>query len=94
MKDYCDRNYKVIKSKAYLVWGLVMSALSMIMLLMSLIAAIHKYDILIIVTGFGAAAVWTVAAVACISIYYNDNRIVINEKAKEIAEAVENAVKK
>lgn len=94
MKDYCDRDYKLIKSKSYLVWGLVMAALALIILIISLLTFADNSNIALAATGFGAAAAWTVASSMCLRVYYKDNHVEIKEKAKGIAEAVENAVKK
>ena len=94
MKDYYDRDYKLIRSKSYLVWGLVMAALAVVMLIMTVLTLEDDKSIALAATGFGAAVVWTIGAVVCISVYYRDNRLEIREKAKEIAETVENAVKK
>lgn len=94
MKDYYDRDYKLIKSKSYLIWGLVMAALALIMLVVSLLTLAENSNTALAVTGFGAFAAWTIGTVMCIKVYYKDNHVEIKEKAKEIAEAVENAVKK
>lgn len=94
MKDYYDRDYKLIRSKSYLVWGLVMAALALIMLILTLLTLEENKSIALAVTGFGAFVVWTIGAVVCIRVYYRDNRLEIREKAKEIAETVEKAVKK
>ncbi|MBP1550135.1 MAG: hypothetical protein J6A05_09030 [Oscillospiraceae bacterium] len=94
MKDYYDRDYKLIRSKSYLVWGLVMAALALVMLIITLLTLEENASIALAATGFGAAAVWAIGAVVCIRVYYRDNRLEIREKAKEIAETVENAVKK
>ena len=94
MKDYYDRDYKLIRSKSYLVWGLVMLALALVMLIMTVLTLEDDKSIALAATGFGAFVVWTIGAVVCIRVYYRDNRLEIREKAKEIAETVEKAVKK
>lgn len=94
MKDYYDRDYKLIKSKSYLIWGLIMAALSLIMIVVSALTIFHDLSMVLVVTGFAAAAIWAVTSAVCLRVYYKDNHIEIKEKAKEIAEAVENAVKK
>lgn len=94
MKDYYDRNYRAIKSRSYLIWGLVMAALSLIMIIVAILSMVHNAALMHIVTAFAAAAAWAVASLACLNVYYRDNRIEIKEKAIEIAETVENAVKK
>ncbi|MBQ7981763.1 MAG: hypothetical protein IJ305_09200 [Oscillospiraceae bacterium] len=94
MKDYYDRNYKAIKSRSYLIWGLVMAALSLVMLVFSILTIVHGLSTILAVTGFGASAAWAVASGVCLKVYYKDNHVEIKEKAKELAEAVENAVKK
>ena len=94
MKDYYDRDYRLIRSKSYLVWGLIMAALAVVMLIMAVLTFEKDKSVALAVTGFGAAAAWTIGAVVCISVYYRDNRLEIREKAKEIAETVEKAVKK
>lgn len=94
MKDYYDRNYKAIKSRSYLIWGLVMAALALVMLVLSVLTIVHGLGTVFVVTGFGAAVMWAVASGVCLKVYYKDNHVEIREKAKEIAEAVENAVKK
>ncbi|MBQ3162313.1 MAG: hypothetical protein IJC04_09350 [Oscillospiraceae bacterium] len=94
MKDYYDRNYKAIKSRSYLIWGLIMASLTLIMIVVSVLSMVHDAALIQIVTGFAAAAAWAVASLACLNVYYRDNRIEIKEKAIEIAETVENAVKK
>lgn len=94
MKDYYDRDYKLIRSKSYLVWGLIMAALAVVMIIMAVLTLEDDKSIALAATGFGAAAAWAIGAVVCIRVYYRDNRLEIREKAKEIAETVENAVKK
>lgn len=94
MKDYYDRDYKLIRSKSYLVWGLIMAALALVMLILTLLTLEENKSIALAATGFGAAVVWTIGAVVCIRVYYRDNRLEIREKAKGIAETVEKAVKK
>lgn len=94
MKDYYDRDYKLIRSKSYLVWGLIMAALALVMLILTLLTLEENKSIALAATGFGAFVVWTIGAVVCIRVYYRDNRLEIREKAKEIAETVEKAVKK
>lgn len=94
MKDYYDRDYKLIRSKSYLVWGLVMAALALVMLVVSLLTLDNNPNTALAVTGFCAVAAWTIGALACFNVYYRDNRVELKEKAKEIAETVENAVKK
>lgn len=94
MKDYYDRNYKAVKSRSYLVWGLIMAALALVMVVVSALTIVHEAGTVLVVTGFAAAAVWAVASGICLAIYYKDNHVEIKAKAKEIAETVENAVKK
>ena len=94
MKDYYDRDYKLIRSKSYLVWGLVMAALSLLMIVFSALTIVHGSDNILVVTGFCAAIAWAAASIVCIRVYYKDNHVEIKAKAKEIAETVENAVKK
>jgi len=98
MKDYYDRDYKLIRSKSYLVWGLIMAALAVVMLIMTVLTLEDDKSIVLAVTGFSAVVAWTMGAVVCIRVYYRDNRLEIREKAKEktkeIAETVEHAVKK
>ena len=94
MKDYYDRNYRAVKSKSYLIWGLVMASLSLIMVIVSILSIVHDMQTVLVVTGFAAGLAWTVAALACFTVYYRDNRIELKEKAREIAETVENVVKK
>ena len=94
MKDYYDRDYKLIKSKSYLIWGLIMSALALVMLVVTVLTLRDNPSTALAVTGFCAAAAWTIGALTCFNVYYRDNRIELKEKAKEIAETVENAVKK
>ncbi len=94
MKDYYDRDYKLIKSKSYLIWGLIMAALALIMLVLTLLTLAENSNKALAVTGFAAAVIWAVASGVCIRVYYKDNHVEIKAKAKEIAEAVENAVKK
>ena len=94
MRDYYDRGYKTIKSRSYLVWGLVMAALALVMLVMTVLTYISDKNTVLAVTGFCAFIAWAIGAVVCIRVYYRDNRLEIKEKAREIAETVENAVKK
>ena len=94
MKDYYDRDYKLIRSKSYLVWGLVMAALALVMIIIAVLTLEGDKSIALAATGFGAAVAWTMGAVVCIRVYYRDNRLEIREKAKEIAESVEKTVKK
>ncbi len=94
MKDYYDRGYKAIRSRSYLIWGLVMAALALVMLVMTVLTYLEDGNITFAVTGFCATAAWVIGAGVCIRVYYRDNRMEIKEKAKEIAETVENAVKK
>ena len=94
MKDYYDRSYRAAKSKSYLIWGLVMAALSMIMLIVSILSIVHDVQTIIVATGFAAGVAWAFASLVCFNVYYRDNRVELKEKAKEIAETVENAVKK
>ncbi len=94
MKDYYDRDYKLIKSKSYLVWGLIMAALALVMFILTLLTLEESASIALAVTGFSAVVAWAIAAVVCIRVYYRDNRLEIREKARGIAETVEKAVKK
>ena len=94
MKNYYDRNYKAIKSRSYLITGLIMSALAVFMTVLAALSITHKADTAIIVSGFSAGAAWMIASFISLRVYYRDNRIEIKEKAKEIAETVEKAVKK
>ena len=57
MKDYYDRDYKLIRSKSYLVWGLIMAALALVMIIMAVLTLGDDKSIALAVTGFGAAVV-------------------------------------
>ena len=94
MKNYYDRNYRVAKSQSYLYSGLVMSALVLIMIVVSVLSIVNSSDMVLIVTGFAAAVFWLIASVICLRVYYKDNHVEIKEKARVIAETVENAVRK
>lgn len=94
MKDYYDRDYKLIKSKSYLVWGLIMAALALVMLMVTVLTLEKNTDTILAATGFSSVIAWATGAVVCIRVYYKDNHDEIKAKAKEIAETVENAVKK
>lgn len=94
MKDYYDRNYRIAKSQSYLYSGLIMAALTLIMIIVSALGIVNGSDIVLVVTGFAAAVFWLIAAAVCLRVYYKDNHVEIKEKARVIAETVENAVKK
>ncbi len=94
MKDYYDRNYRVTKSQSYLYSGLIMAALTLIMIIVSVLGIVNDSDIVLVVTGFAAAVFWLIAATVCLRVYYKDNHVEIKEKARVIVETVENAVKK
>lgn len=94
MKDYYDRGYKAIRSRSYLIWGLIMAALALVMLVMTVLTYLEDGNITFALTGCFATVAWIIGAIVCIRVYYKDNRLEIRGKAKEIAETVEKAVKK
>ena len=56
------------------------------MVIVSVLTVAHDASTALIVTGFAAAAMWLVASIICLRIYYKDNRVEIKAKAMEIVE--------
>ncbi len=92
MKDYYERGYKAIKSRSYLIWGLVMASLALIMFVLSMLTIVHGNDIFLMIIDLAAAVMWAVAAGICLNVYYKDNHVELRAKAKEIAESVAESV--
>ncbi len=92
MKGYYDKKYKSTKSKSYLFLGLTMSAIALVMIVMSVLAIVNGSAAGVIVSGFAAGAVWASASGISLYVYYRNNRIELKERAAKIAESVAESV--
>lgn len=68
-----ERFVKIKRKTVYLYVGLGFAALAFIMLITSVNSLVRGEKLSVLITGFGAAVMWGVAAFACMRIYYKAN---------------------
>lgn len=69
-----DRYVKNKTKTSYLYIGLGFAAAALVMIVMSVLSAVHGEKMSVLVTGFAAGIVWGFAAFVSLRVYYKSNR--------------------